>query len=472
MDPMPIQLPSQPALVSHRPQNIKRPLLFANLTPPPGPSSSQSTPQDSFARLNTLAEQYPVIQTMLDLVDIPSATPQTDPRFETAVNQKLLEIRDLITQKFQALGVTNIVKDPKGSLIVRLPGSPGYENRRPLMLTAHMDIVAGDPTNPTRSVQKTVLVKDGKEFIATDGTTTLGADDKGGIAMILDTVARLQGKHPEQKTPLPHIPLEILFSPDEESSCNSLKTLDTSQFNAKQVLVVDEFDDFTVTTGLASAVVIDIQALGIQGGHSGADITKANRINAILLMGEIAKKLGSGVIAMHPQVPSIPLISKNIGLFNGGSAYNAIPENAKIGIMMRSASKEAQQAELERMEKVLKQIEKKYQKLQPGLTLKMTAEEEYPAWENPNSALGPLAVQASQAMNGPAVKIGPIHAAAQASILANKANAFGEKFDAVLIGPHIEEAHTVRERIDWQSLVKSRQWLGQMIQTFTFQPQQ
>jgi tripeptide aminopeptidase len=411
-----------------------------------------------------LASQYSVIKTMFDLIDIPSATPQNNPRFDALVNANLDKMSKLVELKFRQLGITTIQKEPNGSLIIRIPASQGYENKTPLMLTAHMDIVAGDPENPTKPVQKKLIERDGKQFIATDGTTTLGSDDKGGIAMIVDTVARLLGKHPEQQTPIPHAPLELLFSPDEESSCESLKTLDTSQFKAKHVLVVDEFDVFKVTTGLASAVIIDVQIEGLQGGHSGADIMKPNRVNGISLMAEVVKKLGTGVIAKHPQYQNIPLISKNIGLIQGGSAYNAIPEKAKVSIMMRSASKDAQDAELARMKAVLQEIQAKYQKKQPTIKLVMTSKEEYPSWEGDvNSPLPNLAKNASQAMSGPSVKVGPIHAAAQASILANKTNARGEKFDAVLIGPHIEEAHTVRERIDWKSLVEARKWLEQII---------
>lgn len=415
-----------------------------------------------------LANQYSVIKTMFDLIDIPSATPQNNPRFNAQVSENLDKISKMVELKFRQLGITTIQKEPNGSLIIRIPASEGYENKIPLMLTAHMDIVAGDPENPTKPVQKRLIERSGKQFIATDGTTTLGADDKGGIAMIVDTVARLLGKHPEQSTPIPHAPLELLFSPDEESSCDSLKTLDTSQFKAKHVIVVDEFDVFKVTTGLASAVMIDIQIEGLQGGHSGADIMKPNRVNGISLMAEVVKKLGTGVIAKHPVYKEIPLISKNIGLIQGGSAYNAIPEKAKLSIMMRSASKEAQDAELARMQMVLQEIQAKYQKKQPAIKLMMTSKEEYPAWEGDvRSPLPNLAKNASQAINGPVVKVCPIHAAAQASILANKANARGEKFDAVLIGPHIEEAHTVRERIDWKSLVEGRKWLEQIIMQYS-----
>jgi tripeptide aminopeptidase len=412
-----------------------------------------------------------VVKTMLELIQFPSATPQKDPRFEESIRQNLSLVKGMVSARFQQMGITDIVKESNGSLIVRVPGSPGYENRRPLMLTAHLDIVPGDPERPNRPITPVLVNRGGRSFIATDGTTTLGADDKGGVAMIIDTVARLLGKHPEQPTPIPHVPLELLFSPDEESSCDSLKTLDSTKFKAKHVLVVDEFDAFKVTTGLASAVVIDIDIEGLQGGHSGADINKPNRLSAIMLASQIAQRLGTGVIGTHPQYPQIPLISKNIGLIQGGSAYNAIPEKARLGIMLRSASAEAQRAELERMAQELKAIERQAQAIQPQIQLKMTVTEEYPAWEaNPASPLPGLASQASQQMGGPTVAVGPIHAAAQASILANKTNAYGEPFDAVLIGPQIEEAHTVRERIDWQSLVSSRRWLEQIIMNYTAAP--
>lgn len=468
--------------------NVQSPVASVKFGNQPVPNAA--------ARLQEISGKNPVVQTMFDLIDIPSATPQNNPKFDTEIDQNLTRIRDVVIDKFKALGVTDIQFDaanPRGSLIIRLPGTPGYENLRPLMLTAHMDIVAGDPEHPNKAVQRSLTEVGGKEWIATDGSTTLGSDDKGGIAMILDTVARLQGKHPGQLTPLPHAPLEILFSPDEESSCASLKNLDTSQFKAKQVIVVDEFDPFKVTTGLASAVMAEIKLENLKGGHSGADITKPDRFNGILVLSELAQKLHSGVVPdpktrlinwlkrpfwkltgqknkLAQSYNYVPTISKNIGLINAGSAPNAIPENGSMMVMLRSGSKAAQDQELARIRNVVAKTERKYQKYQPAFKIGLNIQEEYPAWQgDPKSPIPNWARQAAQAMNGPKVEVGPIHAAAQASILANKTNADGERFDAALIGPKIEEAHTVRERIDWQSLVDSTRWLGEIIKTYTEQ---
>ncbi len=407
-----------------------------------------------------LAQKYPVIHRMLELIAIPSATPQTDPRFTDVIQQNLDRIRQVIVKRFQEVGVTQIEHNRSGALVIRVPGTGGYEKARPLMLTAHMDIVAGDPANPSKPVRPSLKIINGTEFIVTDGTTTLGADDKGGLAMILEVVSRLRNK--------PHVPLEILLSPDEESSCDSLRNLDTRRFKAKHVLVVDEFYEYQLTTGLASAVNVKVSVEGTQGGHSGDDINRPNRLNAIELLNRITQKMGTGVISYHPQYPKIPFISKNLGLIQGGSAPNAIPESAQAIYMLRSFEKKAQNAELNRMESILRSYRKQYKRTQPNLKLKLRWDEEYPAWlADPKSPLPKICTQAAQALGQKKVNVLPSHAAAQASILATKKNAYGEAFDAALIGPNIQEAHTVRERLDWKSLVRSTDWLEQIIETYS-----
>ena len=420
-------------------------------------------------QLATLSAQYPVLGTMLDLVDIPSSTPQPDPKFAPAIQTQMDRMRARTVEKLKAAGVQEewIEHDPLGSLIVRIPGSAGLEDKQPLLLTAHMDIVAGDEHDPTRQVHPTLVNDaDGNPWVATDGTTTLGADDKGGMSMILDNVARILGHHPLQQTPIAHAPLEIIFSPDEESTLESLKRLDTSKFKAKHVLVVDEFDAFKVTTGLASAVPININISGFPGGHSGDDIDKG-RPNAIMALNNLLRKIGTGVIAMMPD-NSMPIISKNIAMIKGGRAPNAIPENAQADVFLRSGNKDMQDAELARMQKLVDNAQRYYRGHgAPDARIDMQWHEEYPAWEgDPNTPIKDWAIAASKDMQGPNVEVGAVHAAAQASILANMKNASGEPFDAVLIGPKIEGAHTVKERCNVNVLVEANRWLGGILQEY------
>ncbi len=419
-----------------------------------------STKEDR--EMTALAEKHPVLKKLFGLIDIPSATPQPNPQFQKAIAENMDKVRDLITQYGKEVGITQIERNQYGSLILRVPGSPDYEDASPLMFTAHMDIVPGDPENPTRAVIRTLKTIHGKTYLCSDGTTTLGADDKSGIAGILQMVANLKNK--------PHVPVEILFSPDEESSLASLKALDTSQFKAQNVVVVDSFDDLSVTTGLASAVFISIDLQGTNGGHSGEDINKPNRGNAIFFISDLIQKLGTGVIETDPQHPSFPLLSKNLGMIEGGSAPNSIPTAVTLKYLLRSATKEAQQKELTRMQTVIADFQTKYQPTQPHLQINMTINEAYPPYQiKPTSILPKLCQKAIEKIKDQKVTVGPIHAAAQSSILANKTNAQGKQFQSVLVGAHIEEAHTKNEKLDIQSEIMLPQVLTQIVEDYTQQ---
>jgi tripeptide aminopeptidase len=427
-----------------------------------GPDKSE-TPEQT--RMKTLADQYPVVAKMFELVDIPSATAQDDaaPDVQQAIALQMKRMKAKVVQSLLDAGVQakQIEQNELGSLIVRIPASPGLEHLRPLMLTAHLDIVAGNKQDPTKPVVRRLVSQNSREYITSDGTTTLGADDKGGLAMILENVKRLQSK--------PHCPLEIIFSPDEESSCDSLRKLDTTKFKAKHAIVVDEFYEFQATNGLASSMNIKINVQGTQGGHSGENIGDPNVLNAIEVLDRLTRKIKTGVMEWHPQYPKLPLISKNLGIKTGGEASNAIPEQAFAYFLMRSFDKGKQDAEVARIQKLASNMERYYKRNQPAsFKINIETYEDYPAWQgDPNSILPGVCQKASEVMKGPQVKVEPTHAAAQASILANMKNAFGETFDAVLVGPHIEEAHTKRERIDWQSLVRADQWLGHIIDEYT-----
>lgn len=428
-----------------------------------GPEKPETQEQ---AKMRMLAAQYPVVAKMFELVDIPSATAQDDASSEIkqALDMQMKRMKAKVVQSLLDAGVQakQIEQNELGSLIVRIPASAGLEHLRPLMLTAHLDIVAGNKQDPTKQVVRRLVSQNGREYITSDGTTTLGADDKGGLAMILENVKRLQNK--------PHCPLEIIFSPDEESSCDSLRKLDTTKFKAKHAIVVDEFYEFQATNGLASSMNIKINVQGTQGGHSGENIGDPNVLNAIEVLDRLTRKIKTGVMEWHPQYPKLPLISKNLGIKTGGEASNAIPEQAFAYFLMRSFDKGKQDAEVARIEKLASNMERYYKQRKQPASFKINVEtyEDYPAWQgDPKSILPGVCQKASEVMKGPLVKVEPTHAAAQASILANMKNAYGETFDAVLVGPHIEEAHTKRERIDWQSLVRADQWLGHIIDEYT-----
>jgi putative aminopeptidase FrvX len=98
-----------------------------------------------------------------------------------------------------------------GNVFARFKGTV---DAPPLLLSAHLDTVS-----PTTSIQ---IVRTENE-IKTDGRTILGADNKAGVAIILEVLQTLQERH------LPHPPLEVVFSIREEKGLLGAKAFDASQ---------------------------------------------------------------------------------------------------------------------------------------------------------------------------------------------------------------------------------------------------
>jgi tripeptide aminopeptidase len=156
------------------------------------------------------------------------------------------ELAKLLVEELKALGLSE--KDTGNGpgveltdncyVIARIPPSPGYEAKPVIGFLSHLDTaqdVSGKDIEPVMvenyDGEKIVLKKTadsetaldpeadsglaaqkGKALIHTDGTTLLGADDKAGIAEIMGAVEYILS-HPE----LRHGPVEIIFSPDEET---------------------------------------------------------------------------------------------------------------------------------------------------------------------------------------------------------------------------------------------------------------
>ena len=114
----------------------------------------------------------------------------------------------------------------------------------------------------------------GETVITTDGTTLLGADDKAGVAEIMDAVQYIMA-HPEFK----HGPVRIGFTPDEEIGRGVVK-FDVAKFDAKYAYTMDggeagelEFENFN-----AASAKIHIQGSNVHPGTA-----KGKMRNAILI---------------------------------------------------------------------------------------------------------------------------------------------------------------------------------------------
>lgn len=239
--------------------------------------------------------------TLIDIIHIPS----------TSGHEEL--VRSYLQQYLSDLDLPFSV-DRAGNLVASLTGEG-----RPLLLNAHMDRV------PPGLGHEPIL-RDG--ILYSDGTTNLGADDAAGIVIILETLRRTLEYN------LPHPPLVIVFTVQEESGLCGANGFDGSPWHVSDGIVFDNaFEPGVVVSQGASYEAFDVKITG-RTGHPGKDLSAT--INAIDIFHAAAYPHGS-IANDQTRI--------TIGRMSGGSARNAIPATVILEGEMRSfESKEMREA--------------------------------------------------------------------------------------------------------------------------------
>ncbi len=218
------------------------------------------------------------------------------------------------------------VRDALNNVFIRKPAAKGYEDKDPIILQGHTDMVceqnlaAGGAVHNFLTDPLALRYDAATDIISATGTT-LGADDGTAVAIMLALLADRGAKHPT---------LECLFTVSEEIGLEGAKGFDCSLLTGSRMLNLDSESEGIGTAGCAGGarisltkemsyapvdpdvhkqLILDIS--GLAGGHSGADI-HLGRQNAIRLMA----RLLSYLYDLRPFM----LLS-----VTGGSADNAIP---------------------------------------------------------------------------------------------------------------------------------------------------
>ncbi len=254
-----------------------------------------------------------LVETFLELVQIDSPSGEEK------------EISKLIAAKLNKLGGATEF-DSYGNIIARFDGV-GI----PCMLNAHLDTV-----DPGRGIKPHVT----GEKITSDGTTILGADDKAGLAIIIETLASLVE---ENKS---HVPLEIVLTLGEEVGLLGAVNLDYSKVKAKIGVTFDMAGGVeNITTAAPGYARVDVTVTG-RSAHAGFEPEKG--ISAIKIISEIISQLEVGRIDDET--------TANVGLIEGGSARNAVPETAHFKAEIRSRNLKKLEGHKLHFEKVLKDV--------------------------------------------------------------------------------------------------------------------
>ncbi len=217
--------------------------------------------------------------------------------------------------------------DETGNVIIRKPATQGMEDRQPIVLQSHLDMVHqknGD-TFFDFDKQGIEMYVDG-DWVKAKGTT-LGADNGIGVAAIMSLLSA---------TDIPHPPIEALFTIDEETGMTGALNLKGGMLHGHILLNLDTEEDNELTIGCAGGVDVtgkgsyeqvapkgdaafQIRVKGLTGGHSGGDI-HLGRANANKLMNRILLNLTKENTC-------------DIAGIDGGSLRNAIPRESVATII-------------------------------------------------------------------------------------------------------------------------------------------
>lgn len=240
-------------------------------------------------------------------------TQSDDTNFITTPSTKCqLDLAKVLVQELHEMGLDNAYLDAHGYVYARLEATKGYEDLPCVGLIAHMDTateLTGKDVKPQilkytgenlvlNKEKNIVLACDefdffdqwmNEDFICTDGTTLLGADDKAGIAEIMQAVQEII----EQD--IPHGAIAIAFTPDEEIG-QGPSQFDVKGFNANFAFTVDGGDihDYEYETFNAVSAKVTIHGFSIHPGSS-----KDKMRNASLIAMEYNSLLPSLEIPRH-----------------------------------------------------------------------------------------------------------------------------------------------------------------------------
>ncbi|WP_069650706.1 aminoacyl-histidine dipeptidase [Caloranaerobacter ferrireducens] len=237
--------------------------------------------------------------------------------------------------KFAKDNGLEVIQEECLNVIIKKPGTEGYENAPTVILQGHMDIVCAKNEDLDFDFSKDPipLMVDG-DMIRTKGTT-LGADNGIAVAMIM---AILESKD------LPHPPLVALITVAEETGMDGVLNLNPENVSGDILINIDSEEEGTILASCAGGVnnIIHlpiewneadtnkigykISIKGLIGGHSGIEINK-NRANAIKLLGRLLESLDKE-------------INIDIANVSGGEKMNAIAKMSEAVVMINKDDEE------------------------------------------------------------------------------------------------------------------------------------
>lgn len=223
----------------------------------------------------------------------------------------------------------DVIQDEALNVIIKKKGTKGYEDKPPVILQGHMDMVAVAEEGSGIDMRTTPLK------VMTDDTwiwadkTSLGGDDGVAVAICLAIL---------DADDIPHPPLEVVITTEEETGMDGARALDASCLSGRRLINIDSEEEGVLLAGCAgggrfyarymyegikrSGRRLTLTVAGLKGGHSGVMIHEG-RGNACVLLARLLYEL----YRKHK-------MDFSLCAMQGGEADNAIPQSASARVVV------------------------------------------------------------------------------------------------------------------------------------------
>jgi tripeptide aminopeptidase len=259
-----------------------------------------------------------ILETFLDLVRLDSPSGEEGP------------VRDYLTAWLTQHNIA-FELDASGNIFATVPGNSA--GKQTLAVTGHMDVVP-----PCIGVKPIVEGEGVQTLIRSDGTTVLGADDKSGLAAMLEALDLSLAQN------LPRPNLLFLFTVREEVMLMGAQEIDPKKYqHADFVIALDHTGD--INTLIYEAPTYIRWKMTVHGKSVHAGIMPEKGINAIKVLSEALTKITFGRLDENT--------TSNVSFIKGGKATNIVPDLATAEGELRSHDPKRLETELALYKQIL-----------------------------------------------------------------------------------------------------------------------
>lgn len=306
---------------------------------------------------------------------------QSDPTSTShPTSEKQMDLSRLLHRELLAMGITDTSTDEYGYVYATIPSNSDKKNIPPICFCAHVDtapdcsgsnvkpilhryydgadIVLPDDNTQVLRVADSPYLKEhiNHGIITASGNTLLGADDKSGVAAIMEAALFFI-----QNPAIKHGDIKILFTPDEEVGQGTAK-VDMQKLGARFGYTLDggEAGSLEDETFSADGAVITINGVITHPGYA-----KDKLVNALKVAGAILDAL--------PKTEWSPETTEKMEGFVHPTAVNGIAEKATIQFIVRDFKNEGLAAHHGRLKAIAETVVATF----PGVSMEYKAQEQY-----------------------------------------------------------------------------------------------